>query len=124
MTNAMPSPVEVMASINAMADALDHASKEQYAAVIDLGVKEVVYRKAFEVEVVKLKIAADRGEERLPAEDVRKALAHSMLPAGVYEDYVAAAAKVDAMKARARAIESAMTGKQSVLKMLNAEANV
>lgn len=117
----MPTVAELMASINAHAEALDTSSKAQYHAIIEAAKAEAEFRRAFDTEIVKIKIDADKGE-RMPAEDVRKALAHDRVDEQLYLDFVQTAAKAEAMKARARGIESAMTGRQSVLRTLSEEA--
>ena len=118
---ALPSPGAVINAIDEDAKALDTASKELYKAITNKAEKEQAYDQAFQTQLITIFNDCKTRGERMPAEDVRKALAHKEIPHKVYADYIIAVAQVEAMTARTRAITAAMNGRQSLLAALRDE---
>lgn len=117
----LPSPGAVIKEINADAASLDTASKTLYKAITEKAQAEDAYKRALNVELIKIFNDFKKRGERMPAEDIRTALAHEEIDDQTYTDYIVAVAEVDAMTARARAITSAMSGRQSLLAALRDE---
>lgn len=118
----LPAPAQVMAAINTDAANLDTASKELFRAIEERGEAQAAYDHALNAELIRIRDEAHRLGERLPAEDLRKAIAHGKIDRSVYADFLTATAKVEAMKARTRAISDAMSGRQSLLAAMRDEA--
>jgi hypothetical protein len=77
------------------------------------------YEQAFEVEVLKVYHEAKRAGERMPAEDVRKAIAHEKMEDEVYAAHLLAKANLAALEKRHRALGMALTARMSLLKALS-----
>ena len=117
----LPAPGAVIAQIDADAQALDTASKSLYRAIKNKAEAEQEYEKELRTQLITIFNDAKANGERMPAEDLRKALAHKQIPHKVYADYIVAVAEVEAMTARTRAITAAMNGRQSLLAALRDE---
>ncbi len=110
-----------MEAISDDAGSLDAASKALYAAITRRAEATNAYQGAMEAALIEIRDEFAAKGERLPAEDLRTALAHQRIERKVYADYLTAQAQVEAMKARTRAISDAMSGRQSLLAALRDE---
>ena len=117
----LPSPGAVIAAIDEDARNLDTASKELYKAITKKADAERAYEQALRTQLITIFDESKSAGERMPAEDVRKALAHRKIDNKLWADYIVAVAKVEAMTARTRAITAAMNGRQSLLAALRDE---
>lgn len=114
----------VMGQIDAGASALDTAGKEIGKAITEAAEAELAYREALEVALLKIREDfRDRGE-RLPAEDLRNALAHQGMDRRLYGEHIRTKARVDALRSYVRALESELSGRQSLLAAMKAEGRI
>jgi hypothetical protein len=60
----------------------------------------------------------------MPAEDLRRAMAHQRIDRKLYGEHLTAQARVEGGKAYLRALTAAVSARQSVLSALRAEAAV
>lgn len=118
---SLPAPAKIIAAIDQDAASLDEASKLLYSAILERSEATRSYEMAMGKALIALRDEYKQSGERMPAEDLRKAIAHSRIPDKTYATYLTSTAKVDAMTARTRAITAAMNGRQSVLSALKEE---
>lgn len=119
--NTLSSPYELMSAIEADARGLDAGGRQLAKAIKQLGDLERDYEKAVQDALITLYHDAKERGDRLPAEDIRKALSHRQVPAPVYGAFLAKKAEVDALKAWTRTVESSLSARQSLLNALKAE---
>ncbi len=114
-------PVELINTIARDARRLDEGGRRLANAIQQLADREREYRKS--VEDARIRIYHDSKEsgERMPAEDIREALAHRQIPSAVYSEFLAAKAEVDALKAWTRTVEHSVSARQSLLAALREE---
>jgi hypothetical protein len=114
-------PVALIEQINRDARRLDSGGRRLASAIKELSELETDYRK--HVEEARIRIYHDSKEsgERMPAEDIRDALAHRQIPSDVYAKFLTARAEVDALKAWTRTVEHAVSARQSLLAALREE---
>lgn len=87
----------------------------------DLARKLLAYEKAIGREFLKMVDEAKKSGSRIPAEDIRKAIAHENIDDKIYEQYLVAVADVD-IADRLFKIETAnLSGLQSELQQLRVE---
>lgn len=110
-----------MVSIDRSAASLDDGGRKLAKSISRLGDLERDYNRAVECALIKLYDQAKRTGERLPAEDVRQALAHAEVPSDIYGAFLSAKAEVDAGKAWLRSLEAAVNARQSLLKAMRDE---
>ena len=117
----LSSPHELMAQIEADARSLDSGGRQLAKSIQKLSGLEQKYQAAVQSALIEMYHVAKEGGERLPAEDVRQALAHRQVPKEIYGSYLAGKAEVDALRAWCRTMESALSARQSLLSALRAE---
>jgi hypothetical protein len=115
------SPGDLMVAIERDARALDNAGRELAKAIQKQGDLEMRYERARQEALIKILHDSLEAKERVPAEDLRGALAHQQIPIDVYEGFLAGKARVDALKAWSRATEHSLSARQSLLNALKAE---
>lgn len=120
----VPDPGALMGEIHALAVALDKGQRELSAAIRELGEVEAEYERAFNRELLVIRDDAVRRGERVPAEDLRRAMAHSAIAPELYARYLRARAAVDAGRAWLRATEAGLSARQSLLSAFKAEGAV
>lgn len=111
-------PVATVEAVDRGAEEIERAAADLAKAIHDKEVAEHAYLQAKEVELIKIYDAAKKAGERLPAEDVRQALAHRNLPEGVYKTHLVTKAAADGAEKLFRAKMQAVSARQSVLKAL------
>lgn len=117
----MLEPGALMNAVEDGASRLEAASDALYAAVKEAGEAERAYEQAFEQELLRIYHDSRRNGERMPAEDVRKALAHENVDDGVYAAHLMAKAELAAQEKLFRGIEKAVSARQSVLRALGSQ---
>jgi DNA-binding transcriptional regulator YiaG len=110
-----------MSAIDADARSLDAAGRRLAQAIQKLSGLEMQYEQAVQEQLVTLHHESKESGERLPAEDIRRALAHRKVSREVYGAYLASRAEVDALRAWCRATEASLSAKQSLLNAMKAE---
>lgn len=118
----LPGPYEIMDAIHVGCVDLDTIGRELAIAIEEQALCQAEYEQG--IEIAKLQIFHEYRErkERLPAEDLRTALAHARVGREAYGSWLTARAKSDALRAKARCVENALSGRQSLLAALKAEA--
>lgn len=90
-----------------LADATRHAANSEQA-----------YEREYERQVISIYHEAKRSGERMPAEDVRRAVAHEQVDDAIYATHLLAKAEVAALEKKARLLSTALSGKQSLLRAM------
>lgn len=115
------SPHELMAQIEADAHSLD-AGGRQLATAIRRSVDVTqAYEIAFESEKIRIYNAAKMSGERMPAEDIRNAIAHKAVDHAVYARFLTSQAEIEALKAWTRTVAAALSARQTLLNVLRDE---
>lgn len=117
-------PHQLMVSIEHSARLLDSAGARLAAVTKKLSTVQAEYEAAFEAALITIYDASVKNGARMPAEDVRKAMAHQQIPSKLYGDFLATKAELDALRAWTRATEAALSARQSLLSTLRAELQV
>lgn len=117
----LSTPHELMAAIDADARSLDAGGRRLAQAIQKLSTHEHNYEKHVQDALITIYHDSKESGQRMPAEDVRTALAHRKVPAEVYGAFLATKAEVDALKAWCRVTESSLSAKQSLLNAMKAE---
>jgi hypothetical protein len=110
-----------MAAIEADAHSLDSGGRELATAIkraVDVTQR---YEIAFESELIKIYDTAKRSGERMPAEDVRKAMAHASVDHSVYARFLTSQAEIEALKAWTKTTAAALSARQTLLNVLRDE---
>jgi len=115
-------PVSVMRGMDRNGAELDAAGRALGALLDRLGEAEIAYGDLLDDAVAQL--VEDFDGKRLPGEDVRRALAHKQ-PAirEAWHTLRRLERRKDALEAWGRKVEHAMSGRQSIAKLLSAEQN-
>jgi hypothetical protein len=117
-------PASVMAAVDSGARQLDSAGRALGKAIKNLSEAEAEYERHFEEALIGLVHRYKENGERLPGEDLRRALAHQNLAPDTYAKYLSAKAEVRALEAWVRTLQAATSARQSLLSTLRAEATV
>jgi hypothetical protein len=118
---SVPDPATLMGEIHASARAIDAGSKQLGQAIRRLAQTQETYEAAQESALILIRDEAVTAGERVPAEDLRRAMAHRRVPSEIYGAYLQNQAEVDGLKAWLRAQEAALSARQSLLSALRAE---
>lgn len=119
-----PDPTALLQEIERLKDILGSLGSEYDEARHRQANKEQDYEKAVAVIYIQLLDPASRaqmGLEKLPAEDMRKAIAHSRMNENVWSEYLLAEADVDSIAKKIKITESILTGCQAQLNQLRME---
>lgn len=81
-------------------------------------VAEAAYEKAVQTQLIAIYHKAKEAGERLPAEDIRRALAHQEISNEIYAEFLTTKATKEALQTRYRALSAAVSARQSLLKAL------
>jgi hypothetical protein len=117
-------PPTLLAKLDADAAALDVAGKELAHAIGDAAKAAANYERAMQSALLELRDEHAKSGERMPAEDLRRAMAHQRIDRKLYGEHLTAQARVEGGKAYLRALTAAVSARQSVLSALRAEAAV
>lgn len=124
MSEAIPTPADVMAFLDRAADDLDRLGKELEAAHIDLGDAEAEYEGKLDEALLELVEEYEAKEKRLPGEDVRLAKARKRIDFEVYVRFKKAKRRVEGLNLHARKLETAVSARQSTLRGMREEASL
>jgi hypothetical protein len=113
-----------MEQIENLASEIDTTGKQLAKAIKDASEMRVDYVRAFEGELIKIRDEHKESGERLPAEEMRAALAHQRLDRFIYAKHLTAEAHVDALKAYLRALEASTSARQSLLATMREEVRL
>lgn len=122
-----PERNSLMNALTDSAKALDAASADLASAINDAAEAEQAYQ--VKIEEYLLKIYDEyKGEGRPPAEDLRRAMAHSRMKGPgekkLYGDHLMAKARVAGIKAYMDGLKAATSARQSMLKQIQVEASL
>lgn len=109
-------PLAIMKAVDEGAAKLEKAADTIANAVRDAAECEAAYDEAMEKELIRLYDSAKRAGERLPAEDVRTALAHEKVEAGVWAGHLMAKANLAALDKQMKGLSAAVSARQSLLR--------
>jgi hypothetical protein len=115
------SPYALIAEIDRNAREIDAGGRTLAKAIVEFAKVTQVYEAAIESEKIRIFDAAKNAGERMPAEDIRNAIAHRAVDSGVYARYLAKLAEIDALKAWTKTLASAMSARQSLLAAMREE---
>ena len=115
------SPHELMAQIEADARSLDAGGRQLAKAIQQAVQVSRDYERAMQSELITIYDAAKRSGERMPAEDVRRAMAHKAVDHNVYAQFLIKQAEIEALKAWTRTTMAALSAKQSLLAAMRDE---
>jgi hypothetical protein len=122
--SAAVDPARVMLQLDTAARQIDATSKELGQAIKSRADAENEYRRLLEIALIEIKDEhADEGK-RLPAEDLRTAMAHQRIDRTAYATYLTAEAKVNALTAFLRGLSAATSARQSLLSALRLEGTL
>jgi len=119
MTELSPGPL--MDAVEKGAGRLEKASDDLYRAVKAAQQAEHAYEQQFEKELLTIYNDSQRKGERMPAEDVRRAIAHKNVDDKVYAQHLLAKAELAAQEKLFKGIEKAVSARQSVLRAFGAQ---
>ena len=88
----MVDPGTLMGEIHAAAVAIDNASRAQGQAIRHLAEAERAYERSFQSALLAIRDEALADGQRLPAEDLRRAMAHKRVPEDIYAVFLRARA--------------------------------
>lgn len=111
-------PGEILREVDEGGDAIDQAASEHAEALTAEAYAEAAYDREFESQVLTIYHEAKRNGERLPAEDVRKAIAHDQMDDELYANHLMTKAQAAATEKTLRAVLARVSAKQSVLRAL------
>lgn len=114
-------PAEVLSEIGAVKEALRKKVREfsdASDALVDL---EVRYEKERARIAVRLFNEAKEKGERIPAEDIRTAIAHSEIEDGLWSSYLKKKAEVEGIKKTIGVMQSVLSAAQSELQFMRLE---
>jgi len=124
MSNATPNPNILLQEIESLKDELNSLGSEYASARRDAAAMEQAYEK----EVAKIYITLldpqgreKMGLEKLPAEDMRKAIAHSKMDENTWSAYLMSKADVEAVDKVIKVKTAILTGIQTELAHLRVE---
>ena len=117
-------PASVMASIDADARALDVAGRELGAAIKVLQGRELAYEEVHQKTLLAIYHEHKESGERLPAEELRRALAHQRMDRHIYAHFLEAKAQVNALQAYIGTLKASVSARQSLLSALRTEAMI
>lgn len=107
-----------MRQVEGGADRLEAAADGLYRATKQAAEAEAVYDEAYEKELLTIYHEAKRAGDRMPAEDVRRAIAHEALDDGIYAAHLLAKAELAAGEKLMKGLLAATSARQSVLRAL------
>lgn len=110
-------PLTVMRAVEDGAEKLTKLSDQMAQAIRDAAECETAYESAFEKELLRIYHDSRQRGERMPAEDVRRALAHEAVEDGVYAAFLMSKANLAATDKQMKALSAAVSARQSLLKV-------
>lgn len=119
-----PDPNALLQEIESLKESLNSLGDDFRSARRSKASMELAYEKAVAKVYIKLLNPTSRaqmGLEKLPAEDMRKAIAHSEMDAKVWSDYLMAEADVESIGKLLKVKEAVLTGCQAQLNQLRVE---
>lgn len=115
------SPYALMAEIERNARELDAGGRTLAKAITEFARVTQTYEAAIESEKIRIFDAAKHAGERMPAEDIRTAMAHRAVDSGVYARYLSKQAEIEALKAWTRTLSSVLSARQTLLNVMRDE---
>lgn len=119
-----PNPDALLQEIESLKGELNSLGEEFRAARQQKAAMEQAYEKAISIIYIQLLDPDSRtkmGLEKLPAEDMRKAIAHSKMDENTWSAYLMSEADVESIGRLLRVKESILTGCQAQLNQLRVE---
>jgi hypothetical protein len=108
----------LQAAIELGAERLEKAAGAIHHATIEAGEAEHAYEKALEKELLTIYHEAKRAGERMPAEDVRRAIAHEQIEDEVYALHLHKKAHLAAQEKLFKGLQAALSARQSLLRFI------
>lgn len=113
-------PGQLIADVEEGAARLEDAAEKLHDATERFETAEADYERAMQTQLIVIYHQAKETGERLPAEDIRRALAHQAINSNTYGNYLEAKAEKEALAVKYRALSAAVSARQSLLKALSA----
>jgi hypothetical protein len=107
--------IGTMQAVERGASRLEQLSDKLAQAIRDAAIAETAYECEVEKELLRIYHLHKGG--RMPAEDIRKALAHEAVPDGVHAAHLMAKANLAATDKQMRGLSAAVSARQSLLKV-------
>jgi hypothetical protein len=117
-------PHELMAQIEADARSLDSGARRLAKAIQELAGFAQRYERDLQQQLITIYDEAKHTGERMPAEDVRRAMAQRGVDHATYASFLSKQAEVEALKAWTRATASVLSARQTLLNVLRDELRV
>jgi len=114
------SPGRVLEDIQRVCDELIQAGEDYTRDRVHLAGAELVYEQRFAQELLKV-YNQGKVEGKIPAEDVRKAMAHALVPGEIWSEFLTTKAKVEAKKIWIGTRQAVLSALQSELQQLRVE---
>ena len=112
-------PTSLTADVEKGAASLEKAADSYSKAVLRAERAENAYEREFQKKLLVVYHKAKESGERTPAEDLRRAMAHELIDSEVYAEHLESKALKEAMAVKFRALQSAVSARQSLLKVLS-----
>jgi hypothetical protein len=112
-------PGKIMADVDKGADRLEAAADTYSKAVLRYEKAENDYERAVQKQLLVVLDKSKKAGERVPAEDLRRAMAHDAIDPEVYAEYLEARAHKESLSVRFRALSASVSARQSLLKSLS-----
>ena len=112
----MTDPGELEVTVEEGASRLEAAAEALYHAHRQASEAELAYDKAFEIELLRIYDAAKQAGERMPAEDVRRAIAHRSMGEEAYTRHMKAKGELAGQEKLFKGLSGAVNARQSLLR--------
>lgn len=109
-------PIGTMQAVEAGAAELEKVTDQLAEAIRNAALAEAAYESAFEKALLGVYHRAKDSGERMPAEDVRKAIAHDEVEDGIYAAHLMAKANLAALDKRFKGLSATVNARQSLLR--------
>lgn len=115
------SPYQIMADIERGARELDAGGRTLAKAITEFAKVTQTYDAAIESEKIRIYHEARATGKRMPAEDIRTAMAHHAVDSAIYARYLSKQAEIEALKAWTKTLSSVLSARQTLLNVMRDE---
>lgn len=116
MTSNGFDPISTMSAVEKGAGRLESIADQIANAVREAAECEAAYDEAMEKALIAIYHHSRSARERPPAEDIRTALAHEQVEAGVYAAHLMSKANLSALDKQMKGLSAAVSARQSLLR--------
>jgi hypothetical protein len=111
-------PPQILAEVEAGAAEIEKLTDQLAEAIRADAEAEIAYDEQFEKALLGIYHRAKDSGERMPAEDVRKAVAHDEVDDGIYGAHLMARANLNALDKKLKGCLAATSARQSLLRAM------